>query len=90
MEGCGSCCAAGQLVRSTTVSAERPSTSRRSRAGRRPGGRVMETLTDGLEAAQIMRRVEQLLGARQFVRFQEPDLQAVQELLLLDRGHDQA
>ena len=50
----------------------------------------METLTDGLEAAQIMMRVEQLLGARQFVRFQEPDLQAVQELLLFVCGHAHA
>ena len=52
--------------------------------------RVMETLTDGLEAAQIMMRVEQLLGARQFVRFQELDLQAVQELLLFVRGQGRA
>ena len=56
----------------------------------RVGQRVMEALTDGLEAAQIMVRVEQLPGARPLVRFQEPDLEAVEEWLLFDRGQGSA
>jgi hypothetical protein len=44
------------------------------------GDGVVETLADGLEAAQVMVFVQELLGAGQLVLCQEADLNAVQEL----------
>jgi hypothetical protein len=50
----------------------------------------VETLADGLEAAQVMVFVQELLGAGQLVLCQEADLNAVQELLLCDRERSYA